>query len=114
MPGLIDLHCVAQVPELVHVDTLLCLHIFPFNINSYGAFKSKLKYIFSSEPGILFLCCCSSCCVSYLLLFVLLVGELYRPGPFVQPLLSEIKSFQYRKITFFVCKMCVENQIYLC
>ena len=102
MPGLVDLHCVAQVPELVHVDTLLFLYIFPFNSNSYGAFKSKLKYFFPPEPGILFLCCCSSCCVSYLLLYFLfpfsflLVGELYRPGPFVQPFLTEIKSLIWK------------------
>ena len=76
LPGLIDLHCVVQVPELMHIDILLFINLpflwntIPFDIvdsTSYGAFKSR---VFLPEPGALFLCCCSSCRYSVLCMLI--------------------------------------------
>ena len=47
VPGLIDVHCVVQVAELMHIDILFInipflWNTIPFN-TSYGAFKSEIK-----------------------------------------------------------------------
>ena len=123
LPGLIDLHCVVQVPELMHKINYRYINL-PFlwntnivNSSSYGAFKSKLKFFylnlvlgFCAVVAVVVILCVvyHNYCfflVSLFFFFLVLVASCtlgsiyYRPSPLVQPFLSKIKiSIQFNSI----------------